>query len=1615
LDYFNSFTNSKDIGVKASKKMSKNTAFSKSLKGGIVSSSSGFFDTLTANNIVLSDLAVEGLISGTVLSNVQIINSQIDNTIIGANGINQTFFTTITSYGDVTFYNVDKTKNLSWNSNTGVLTLNGGDFSVSGCSLLGNLQICVNTIQAVNTNGDVIVKPNGIGTLFLSGPINNTTSSGNFLSRIDNGNFNVIANQNVSLLSSNSYFSASSFSDQTLTTINGDIKLVTETGIGTKLISNILATSGNIQVITVQNSNFRVGDSVTITGSNTIPPLDGIFTISAVNSTNSFNISTATALVTGSTTGTVSKSPTNDIYLTAGRYVKIPSNIPLNFGSTGVNITGNTAGLFLTSSSDLSLVVSSGNRIFIPQNVNVQFGTSAGNYLNLSSSGNTLNIVSADTIAVTSSLFQVYSTNTRFYDPILTIGDYTTGVSDLKDRGIEYRYSDTSGNMKLGWFGYKKSTGNLTFIPDATNTSEVISGAIGNLDIGILTLNNLVVNSGGNLDLNCGSLLRVSKITGCSGTVNIDASANVNISTGNLSILATQVTLPDQTPFNLGGNTIRSSGGDLLLTAAKSLVLSPSAGAINIPIGTKINLDGSTAGKLAIFGTTNGSLNLLATNGSLNLSAGNVNLPDNSNLNLGLSNLLVGNTGGITFSANSSSGKLIFNSVSDTTFSVGSTFLVKAGNDIDLYSSIGNVRVSSALVFGTSGTTNSIRTDSSGNLAIKGTAGKAVTIDSVDTINLSPISKIVIPTNIPLTLGSDSSILSSGGNLVLNNTLGSISLIAGSTAILNSSGNLSVVNLNTQVSTSNFLVNANTASFVVDNFRTKDPIVTIADYTGVDQFDRGIEYNYTSSAGSARMGFFGYKKSSDLFSFYESSINTSGVITGTLGQFQFAGGYLSGPLQFTGSTPGLVDLNCGTIANVNTITGCHGTIAITASDSTVVSSQNLFLNATSKILVPVGIPLAFGGTNNSISADSSGNLTISSGLKIILNSDVQINGTTSNVYSTVTNIQDPIISLGGVNGPTTSDGKDRGIEFKWYDTTTQTGFFGFKNTLKRFVYIPYGVNNSEVFSGPYGDVQFGGATLTGIDLQNGTIANLSTILGSTITLVASSGNLNLSSGNVNIPSTLNIAGTTNGISASNGSLIYKAQNNLIFTSSSGNISFLTDTSGSKKITFPDNTPIYIGPTSGSTFLLRDTTGNLNITNDNGTTGNINLNPYGNIIFPVNKSLVFGTTTNRIVSDGNQLLLYGYQSVGILSSNVSIGGNLNITGTLTASSLDLSSNLYIQPLGTNQVLGITNISNYTTGSVIVKTGSPSYLTAGDTITLRNTSSIPSINQTFSVSSVIDNQTVVIPVPGGVTVIGTSGSLSSNLTTDPGKDVGIQVNYYRDLLGNGITAGSVNYHTGFFGWKNTTDRWTFYDNATIANNLVSGNLGDIQANKGYFNRLSGFTLDGPVTASTYVVAGSNFQISGGQIDGAPIGQITPSTGRFTILTSSVSSNLANVTLNGSLSYSLERYTLNSSLVTRNPNVAVVLSFVSVTGVSFTGSGTMASSGIADGQLKIIVMSRVDDNCSYELNFPSGKLVTPGANTTPLPTKLTFKRKGMSAQMVWDNTAGFWVLTGSGAYAS
>ena len=111
--------------------------------------------------------------------------------------------------------------------------------------------------------------------------------------------------------------------------------------------------------------------------------------------------------------------------------------------------------------------------------------TTASGDLTLNSSGG--DVIIAGNLQVDGTTTTVNSTAITVDDPIMTLGGASApGSDDNKDRGVVFRYH-TGSAAKIGFFGWDDSTSKFTFVADASNSSEVISGSAGNVAFGGIT------------------------------------------------------------------------------------------------------------------------------------------------------------------------------------------------------------------------------------------------------------------------------------------------------------------------------------------------------------------------------------------------------------------------------------------------------------------------------------------------------------------------------------------------------------------------------------------------------------------------------------------------------------------------------------------------------------------------------------------------------------------------------------------------------------------------------------------------------------------------------------------------------------------------------------------------------------------------------------------------------------------------------------------------------------------------------------------------------------------------------------------------------------------------
>ena len=98
--------------------------------------------------------------------------------------------------------------------------------------------------------------------------------------------------------------------------------------------------------------------------------------------------------------------------------------------------------------------------------------------------GTTISSINTGTKAVTLSANLTQGIAASANEAVVTL-TFTQGADDNQDRGIEFKYYN--GGLKTGFFGYDESgtseggstTYYFTYIPDATNNSQVFSGTVG--------------------------------------------------------------------------------------------------------------------------------------------------------------------------------------------------------------------------------------------------------------------------------------------------------------------------------------------------------------------------------------------------------------------------------------------------------------------------------------------------------------------------------------------------------------------------------------------------------------------------------------------------------------------------------------------------------------------------------------------------------------------------------------------------------------------------------------------------------------------------------------------------------------------------------------------------------------------------------------------------------------------------------------------------------------------------------------------------------------------------------------------------------------------------------
>ena len=156
--------------------------------------------------------------------------------------------------------------------------------------------------------------------------------------------------------------------------------------------------------------------------------------------------------------------------------------------------------------------------------------------------------------------------------------------------------------------------------------------------------------------------------------------------------------------------------------------------------------------------------------------------------------------------------------------------------------------------------------------------------------------------------------------------------------------------------------------------------------------------------------------------------------------------------------------------------------------ATVISSLSIGADTGSNDSVNTGEVINFAGGTGVSTTVTDNTITIAIGQALSTTSNVQfanttitgnltVQGTTTTVNSSVTVLDDPIITLGTSGSSSSDDNKDRGVEFRYNDGSARVGFMGWDDSASGFTMLQAATNSSEVFAGTPAGLHVGTLTL----------------------------------------------------------------------------------------------------------------------------------------------------------------------------------------------------------------------------------------------------------------------------------------------------------------------------------------------------------------------------------------------------------------------------------------------------------------------------------------------------------------------------------------------------------
>lgn len=346
--------------------------------------------------------------------------------------------------------------------------------------------------------------------------------------------------------------------------------------------------------------NKTVSGDVTISASGVTAIGSGVVVNADVNASAAIDYSKLAALTDGNilvgngSNVAVSVNPSGDVDITNAGVFSIAAGVIVNAdvnssAAIAISKTALVAGTGITLATNTLNVDAAQTQITSVGALNAGSITSGFGAIDTGSSNiTTTGTVSAGNLTVTGTTTTVNSTVLTVVDPIIHLqtasGGGALSADTNKDVGLAMQYY--SGSAKTAFLGFDDSAVKLTFIPDATLSSEVVSGSIGtivaNLEGAVAgnattattlatarTIGGTSFNGSANIAVALAATATELANARTVGGVSFNGTANINLpgvnTTGNQNTSGTAANVTGTVLIGTGGTGLTSyTAGDIL-------------------------------------------------------------------------------------------------------------------------------------------------------------------------------------------------------------------------------------------------------------------------------------------------------------------------------------------------------------------------------------------------------------------------------------------------------------------------------------------------------------------------------------------------------------------------------------------------------------------------------------------------------------------------------------------------------------------------------------------------------------------------------------------------------------------------------------------------------------------------------------------------------------------------------------------------------------------------------------------------------------------------------------------------------------------------------------------